>query len=159
MIALRKMKVGEFSTYAAYFVAEYAKEITQNYGYSIEKTLAIAEQDIKDELPEGVATPNNYLLCIELYQGIKSELIGYLWYGLRDEGKTAFILDFYLLEQFQGQGHGKASLMALEQELAHSRIEQIKLRVAYHNKPALGLYEKTGFNITGYNMVKMLKNS
>jgi ribosomal protein S18 acetylase RimI-like enzyme len=153
------MKAAEFPLYVTYFIAEYAKEITQNYGYSIEKGLALAEQDIKNDLSEGVATPNNYLLCIELYQGIKSELIGYLWYGLRDEGKTAFILDFYLLEQFQGQGHGKAALMALEQQLAHSSVEQIKLRVAYDNKHALGLYEKTGFNITGYNMVKIIKNN
>ena len=43
------------------------------------------------------------------------------------------------------------------EQLANDGIDQIKLRVAYHNKRALALYQETGFKITGYNMSKKLK--
>jgi ribosomal protein S18 acetylase RimI-like enzyme len=45
----------------------------------------------------------------------------------------------------------------LAARLVPSQVEQIKLRVAFENKVALGLYERVGFNITGYNMVKVLE--
>ena len=86
-----------------------------------------------------------------------AESIGYLWYKLLDDGETVFILHFYLFETARGQGHGKATLAALEQYLLDSGAEQIKLRVAADNKRALGLYERVGFTVTGYNMVKILE--
>jgi ribosomal protein S18 acetylase RimI-like enzyme len=82
--------------------------------------------------------------------------MGYLWYKLLDEGETVFIMDFVLFEQFRGLGYGKAALTVLEERLLQSGVGQIKLRVAYDNKRALGLYEKLGFRITGHNMVKVL---
>jgi ribosomal protein S18 acetylase RimI-like enzyme len=52
-------------------------------------------------------------------------------------------------------GYGQTALLALEDQLFQSGVEQIKLRVAFNNRRALSLYEKVGFNITGYNMVKI----
>jgi ribosomal protein S18 acetylase RimI-like enzyme len=74
-------------------------------------------------------------------------------------GKLFFILDFVVLEAFRSKGYGTAALTALEEHLAKSDAKQIKLRVAYHNKRALALYENLGFTITGYNMAKTLKKS
>ena len=47
--------------------------------------------------------------------------------------------------------------MALEEQLSQAGVDHIKLRVAFDNKRAYHLYEKLGFNITGYNMVKNLE--
>ncbi len=147
------MQPAEFSAYRDYFVVDYALEIAANYGYSIEKSNALAAQELAADLPQTVATPDNFLLCIE-----KSDngTIGYLWYKLIDAGTSAFILDFVLLEAFRGLGYGKASLIALEKLLKPGGVEQIKLRVAYDNDRAFGLYKKLGFAVTGYNMVKIL---
>ncbi len=49
-----------------------------------------------------------------------------------------------------------ARLKALEQQLQEHGIEQIKLRVAYHNERALKLYQAVGFSITGFNMSKKI---
>lgn len=153
MISFRPMQTEEFPDYRDYFIVDYAHEIAANYGYPLEKSRAIALQELNDDLPQTVATPDNVLVCI---QKNGAETIGYLWYKLLDEGTSVFILDFVLFEEFRGLGYGQAALLALEAQLFLSGVEQIKLRVAFDNKRALRLYKKVGFNITGYNMVKTL---
>ena len=158
MIALRAMTMDEFSDFCDYFVVDYADEIVANYGYTLEKSRSIASQSLVDDLPLGTKTPDNVLLCIEENAVTGSaETVGYLWYKVLDDGETVFILDFYLFESVRGQGHGKAALVALEQHLLGSGVEQIKLRVAADNKRALSLYERVGYSVTGYNMVKILE--
>ena len=119
----------------------------------LRKAEPLRQKELEDDLPQTVLTPENTLLCIE-----KSGhgLIGYLWYKLFDNGATAFIYDFIIFEDFRGVGYGKTAVSILEQQLLQIGVEQIKLRVAFNNDRALGLYKKLNFNITGYNMVKIL---
>ena len=154
MITLRTMKAEEFPNYRDYFIVDYAHEIATNYGYTLEKSRAIALRELMDDLPQNVSTPDHFLLCIEK-KG--ADTVGYLWYKLLDNGETVFILDFVLFDNFRGLGYGKATLIALEEKLLQSGVEQIKLRVAFDNTRAFRLYEKLGFKITGYNMVKILE--
>ena len=158
MNSLRAMSPDEFFAYRDYFIVNYADEIVANYGYTLEKSRAIAARDLAVDLPQTTDTADHSLLCIEYGTSDETvpETIGYLWYKVIDDGETVFILDFVLFEEFRGQGHGKATLKALEQRLLDSSVEQIKLRVAVDNKQALGLYERIGFSVTGYNMVKVL---
>jgi ribosomal protein S18 acetylase RimI-like enzyme len=153
MVTLRAMKAEEFSGYREYFVHDYAHEIASNFGHTLEQSRIIAAKELAQDLPQNVSTPEHYLLCIEE----NNDLIGYLWYKRLDDGETIFILDFVVLEQFRSQGYGRAALAVLEEHLVKSGAKQLKLRVAYKNKQALALYEKLGFNITGYNMAKTLK--
>jgi ribosomal protein S18 acetylase RimI-like enzyme len=147
------MKTEEFAQYREYFIHDYADEIATNFGHGLEQSRAIALKELNDDLPQDVSTPDHCLLCIEK----NNDLIGYLWYKFLDNRKSVFILDFVVLETFRAKGYGKVSLTVLEEHLAKSGVTQIKLRVAYQNKQALALYEKLGFNITGYNMAKTLK--
>lgn len=153
MIILRPMTAAEFPNYRDYFIVDYAHEIAANYGYSPEKSQLIASQELMTDLPQNVSTPHHYLWCIETGS---DGTVGYLWYQLLDNGETVFLLDFIVFDQFRGLGYGKAALMLLEKQLAQSTVEQIKLRVAFDNQRAFGLYKKIGFNVTGYNMVKIL---
>lgn len=148
------MKPEEFSAYRDYFIVDYAHEIVANYGHTLEESRRIATKSLNEDLSQDVSTPGHHLLCLETTEG---ELIGYLWYRLMDEGDTAFILDFMLFEKFRGQGKGKAAMVALEKQLKPRGVKQIKLRVAYKNDLARGLYEKVGYNVTGYNMSKLLR--
>lgn len=156
MITLRPIAQIEFPDYCRLFITDYAAEIESNYGYSAEKSKTQAQQELKEDLPQGIKTPNQFLNCIE-----KAEIgvIGYIWHTLLDDGKTAFILDFILLEKFRGRGFGKASLSALEELLVPMGVEQIKLRVAGDNKRAFKLYEQLGFSVTGINMIKHLSEN
>ncbi len=154
MIVFRAMKAEEFPGYRDYFIVEYANEIAANFGYTLEKSRVIAAKELIEELPQDVSTPDNILLCIE--NGVE-QTIGYLWYKLSDNGESVFILDFVLFENFRGVGLGQAALIALQEQLSQTGVEQIKLRVAFDNNRARSLYEKLGFKITGYNMVKILE--
>ncbi len=159
MITLRDMSPDEFLAYRDCFIVDYADEIVANYGYSLEKSRSIAARELAVDLPQTTDTPDHSLLCIEqgTCEDTVPETIGYLWYKLLDSGETVFILDFVLFEAFRGQGHGKSALHALEQHLLDSGVEQIKLRVAADNRRALGLYERVGFTVTGYNTVKVIE--
>ena len=147
MITFRPMRADEFAAYRDYFIVDYADEISANFGHTLEQSRIIASKELAEDLPQNVATPDNYLLCMEQNENIT---IGYLWYKLYDDGATAFILDFVVFKD------GKAALIVLENQLAQSGTRQIKLRVAYKNNKARQLYEKVGFNITGINMSKLL---
>lgn len=162
MIYLRKMKQEEFTGYLDYFIKDYAAEIEKNYKYPKEKANQQAIEEIQRDLPQGALTPDQCLLCIEQSASestseSEKELIGYLWYKNRDEGKTAFIADFYIFSERQGKGLAQASLKAFEEKLLLEGIEEIKLRVAYENHRAKKLYERMDFSITGINMAKRLK--
>ena len=150
-VTLRPMLADEFPNYRDYFVVDYAEEIAANYGFTLEKSRTIARQELADDLPQTVATPNHFLLCIENEDG---QIIGYLWHKLLDDGETVFVLDFIIFKQFRKMGYGKAAMDRLEKQLSRTGVEQIKLRVAFENKGALRLYETVGFNVTGYNMIK-----
>jgi ribosomal protein S18 acetylase RimI-like enzyme len=153
MITLRPMTTDEFSSFCTYFIADYADEIGANFGHSPEQSRLIASKELAEDLPQNIATPHNHLLCIEQNE---NTTVGYLWYKLFDEGTTAFVLDFVVFKEFRRQGYGKSALLALEKQLFDSGTKQIKLRVAYKNDKARQLYEKVGFNITGFNMSKLL---
>lgn len=152
-ITLRPMQEAEFPAYRDYFIVDYAEEIAVNFGHTLEKSRTRAVQELDDDLPQTVNTPDNFLLCLERYE---QETIGYLWYKLLEQGAVAFILDFVVFAEYRGLGYGQASLLALQAELVKLGVEQIKLRVAFANQQALGLYKKMGFRVTGYNMMKMI---
>lgn len=70
--------------------------------------------------------------------------------------QSAWVSDFFLLPAWRGQGLGKASLLEMEAAVTAQGINEIGLRVAVNNPSAKALYEKIGFQTTGFNMNKIL---
>lgn len=159
MIVLRKMRPDEFPAYCDYFIEDYSQEIALNYERSIEDAVALAEQDLSKNLPNGVESQNQELLCLEASINNQTTLIGYLWHSINVEDETAFICDFYIGELYRGKQYGKHAMIELEARLKYNGIHHIKLRVAFHNKRAFALYAKLGFVVTGYNMSKNIIQS
>ncbi|MHA1559716.1 MAG: GNAT family N-acetyltransferase [Alphaproteobacteria bacterium] len=153
MIALRPMRADEFAIYAEYFVADYATEIADNFGLSEEAALRQAGRSIARDLPDGTDTPDQSLVCI-IDEKVGDDPIGYLCYRPDDEAHTAFISDFYILPEYQNQGHGRAALALLEASLAEAGYKQLQLRVAADNQRARHVYRMSGFQTTGFNMNK-----
>ena len=157
MISFSNITSNEFEKYSNYFVADYSKEISENYGYSIEKSISQAKDEIEADFPGGVPSPENYLVSIELSDASGKVIIGYLWYSYNVKSDHAFICDFYIRENYRNKGYGKAAFVVLEKLLLEAGIDQIRLRVAYTNDQALKLYKEMGFNVTGINMLKRLR--
>jgi len=155
MISLRKMKADEYPAYCDYFIADYADDLAQNYGHSIEAATELAQQTLLSSLPDGIESKKHDLLCIELNSN-SSKVIGYLWHSITASDASSFIYDFYIQAQYRGSGYGKQALNQLENLLATVGIDQIKLRVAFNNQRALALYKEVGFAISGYNMSKKI---
>ena len=157
MITFRKVTEEEFGIYEDFFIADYSKEISENYGYSLKDSIAQAKRELDEGFPGGVALSGNYLVSIELTEINKVESIGYLWYSLKKKSDYAFICDFYIRESYRGKGYGRAAFEVLEGLLVESGTHQVRLRVAFTNARALKLYKEIGFEATGINMVKRLK--
>ena len=152
MIKLRAMREDEFTGYLDYFIPDYANEIMANYGGSQQEALQKAKDEAATGLPQGVATKEQVLLCILL----ADQHVGYIWYRPQPDTQSVFILDFAILEQFRGNGYGRAAMRALEDHLKSDNVNQIGLRVAADNKAAQNLYLSGGFRATGINMIRQI---
>lgn len=156
MIQLRPMREDEYPGYLAYFIPDYAREIAVNYRLSTADSFVRAQQEIAEDLPEGVNTAGQVLLCLLEQSDNRCRHIGYLWYKPDTAMRTLFIYDFHIFDTCQDQGLGKQALRAFEQEMRDNHFEQIRLRVAGDNARARHVYEATGFSVTGINMSKKL---
>jgi len=154
MITLRVMQAEEYPAYCDYFIADYSREIVENYGHSLKVAVDLAKQDLQRSFPNGLESKEHSLLCIEGDINEDLTLIGYLWHCVNASDSSTFIYDFYIEDTFRGQGYGKEAMKQLEALLSKQSIKQIKLRVAYQNQRALALYQAVGFSISGYNMSK-----
>ncbi len=154
VVNLREMRVDEYPAYCGYFIADYSHEIAKNYGHSMQVATEMAQKDLIKSFPHGLGSNDHDLLCIEIHLAGKPEVIGYLWHSLNKSDSSTFIYDFYVADEYRGNGYGRQAISALENQLASQGINQIKLRVAYHNQRALALYQAVGFAISGYNMSK-----
>ncbi|EPG0572889.1 GNAT family N-acetyltransferase [Pseudomonas aeruginosa] len=156
MISLRPMRESEFSGYLDYFVPAYASEISSSHRLSYSESLVQAKLEIADDLPGGINTAGQSLLCLYDPADGPEEVIGYLWYEEDLSLHLAFINDFHILPVHQGKGLAKQALESLERELKLRGFQQIKLRVAGDNERAKHVYEGSGFCVTGINMSKPL---
>ncbi len=154
MIHLRDMQIGEFPDFIAYFIPDYAEEISANYDEDIGAARARAEREVKADLPLGVDTPGQALLCIVRDGDETDSPVGYLWCKPEETGKTVFISEFYVLPGHRGKGYAKSALIALEDMFARTGHREARLRVAADNEKAQRLYLAAGYRTTGINMRK-----
>ncbi|WP_436872924.1 GNAT family N-acetyltransferase [Kosakonia sacchari] len=156
MIRLRPMSAAEFADFIDYFIPDYATEIAANYRLSQDEATEQARREIEISLPEAQKTPGHSLTTITLVDNGMTRIVGSLWYRADFIDKSAFIYDFYLRPAFRGKGLGSQAMQSLESNLRAAGIRQIKLRVAAENEHARKVYEANGYQITGYNMNKLL---
>ena len=152
MIRLRPMLASEFADYLAYFIPDYAAEISANYDQDMDSALASAKRDVESSFPRGVETPGQDLFCITGEDDTTP--LGYLWCKPDTDGPCVFISDFCILPAHRGKGHAKAALTALEEMYSRSGHTEVRLRVAADNDIAQRLYLSAGFAPTGINMRK-----
>ncbi|QHM97199.1 GNAT family N-acetyltransferase [Kosakonia oryzae] len=150
------MSAAEFADFVAYFIPDYATEIAANYRLSQDEATEQARREIETSLPEAQKTPGHSLTTITLVDNGMTRIVGSLWYRADFIDKSAFIYDFYLRPAFRGKGLGSQAMQSLESNLRAAGIRQIKLRVATENEHARKVYEANGYQITGYNMNKLL---
>jgi ribosomal protein S18 acetylase RimI-like enzyme len=156
-LQLIPMSEVDFLAYQENEIREYAEEKIRSGAWSQEEAYKLSVQTHRRLLPEGTATPGQYIFSIrdeELGQNV-----GAIWFARYEEGGNAFafIYDLIIFEQFRRRGYGTQAMLALEEKVKEVGLDTIALHVFAHNQTALALYEKVGYEITDIQMTKTLK--
>lgn len=151
-ITFAPMSEKRFNQYLEVKLEDYANEHVKAGNWSRENALENAKKQFDQLLPEGLHTKDQKLSTV--MDG--DEAVGILWLHVKsnENDKRAFIYDIELDENQRGKGYGTATMAHLEAYAKEEGITQIGLHVFAHNKSALALYQKMGFEAAGYNMTK-----
>lgn len=156
MVQLVPVSEESFRKFIDHEIKDYADEKIKAGNWKPEEALSLSEKEFRALLPEGRKTKDQYIMSI--MDSDKNREIGVLWYGIRDSGDLpgAFIWDFIIYDEYRGMGFGKESLKALEEELKGKGVDKLSLHVFGHNRRAISLYEKAGFEVTNIVMSKTI---
>jgi ribosomal protein S18 acetylase RimI-like enzyme len=156
MIKLIPMSEEEFQVYYNQAVQGYAAEHVKSGRWQAETAEQEAKREYDGLLPQGVASPNQFLFTIqEAESGVR---VGMIWYALRPSGpkQVAFIYDVSIEPEHRRKGYAQAAFQALEGLVQAQGVSSIDLHVFGHNRSAIALYEKLGFQATNLLMRKTL---
>lgn len=154
-VYLENMKQQTFEAFYEESIIEYAAEHVKSGDWEEEASIVRARTEFEKLLPEDLNTINQYLLSV-IYNNVD---IGYLWLHIFDvkEEKKCFIYDIKIKDTYRGQGLGTKTMECIEEYFKDKDVESISLHVFGHNKRAVSLYNKIGFETTNYRMEKKLK--
>jgi ribosomal protein S18 acetylase RimI-like enzyme len=156
MVELVPMNAVEFARYMQTAVEDYAEAHRKAGDCDPAEALARAQADYASLLPEGLASPRQFLFSARVAG--ETEPIGMVWLEMRERGakRSAYIYDIQVAEAHRGRGLGAQTLRKAEEAAAAMGAERISLNVMGWNHAARALYEKAGFHITGMGMTKAL---
>jgi len=158
-LRLRPLRDDEFDTYVEHGRADYTRDMIENAGVPREQAERKAEHDWQRLLPNGLASPGQFLFAVE--DAGTGERVGDLWYAEREsdfEGKTAFIYSIEISERFRGRGFGRQAMLLLEDEVRSRGLTRIALNVFGGNEIARSLYRSLGYAETAVWMAKELSS-
>jgi RimJ/RimL family protein N-acetyltransferase len=154
MILLKSMTENEFRHWIKESIKEYAEEKTKAGNFKKETSLEQAKQEFNRLLPGGRETKDHYLFTL-IHEEVQ-EMVGNLWVHVKKEDQEIFIYDIKIHESKRGSGYGKEALTSLDSFAREMGISKISLHVFGHNKVALSLYQKSGYEVTNVLMSKSL---
>ncbi len=154
MITLIPLSEADFQAHLAFVIDDYAQDHVTAGNWPAEGARERSEKEFQQLLPQGLATPGQYLLAV--YDDQLEQKVGLLWFAVDEQHKlpSAFIYDFLIDEAYRRRGYGRLALLALEAKAREMGIGQIALHVFGHNHAARALYEQAGYEVTDLQMVK-----
>ena len=154
MVTLVPMQEADYQAYVERSIREYAQDHVRNGDWAPAEADERARKEFEHLLPEGVRSRNQYLWSIV---GEPGDKLGVLWAQVKMDSprRTAFIYDFSIEPEYRGQGFGKQSLQALDEQLRSMGVESVALHVFAHNTIAFELYKKMGYQTTDLHMRKL----
>ncbi|GGT44921.1 GNAT family N-acetyltransferase [Streptomyces purpureus] len=153
-VDVRPMTQGEYEVWEAASRVGFARSWIEQ-GVPEEQARAKTEASMRENLPEGLATPG-VALHVAVQDG---EVVGTLWTGRREIApgvRAAFVYDVEVTEERRGQGHGRTLMLLAERLTLEAGESRIGLHVFAGNTQALRLYESLGYRTTHLNSAKDL---
>ncbi len=152
-VRLKEMSEQEFQNWKLASENNYALD-KEKEGYSKGDAIALSKKSFESLLPDGKDTKNHFIYRV--IDADTSMTVGILWWGIQKQGSKdlPWIYDIAIEEKFQGQGYGKATMMAAEVDVKKHGHRQLGLHVFGHNNKARMLYESLNFKTTNVVMRK-----
>jgi ribosomal protein S18 acetylase RimI-like enzyme len=156
-IQLDPMTEPEYQEFRTMSVAGYAAAKVEAGTWTQEESLAKSQAIFDGLLPDGTASPDNYLFTVRDVHGKQS--VAVLWFALQGEPerREAYIYQIEVVEEFRGRGYGRAAMEACADKARGLGAASVGLHVFGHNKVARSLYNSLGFNETDVMMSLPLK--
>ncbi|MFT8727859.1 MAG: GNAT family N-acetyltransferase [Liquorilactobacillus ghanensis] len=143
----------EFKTYCESSIKKYAQEKIRVATWSSATAEKQAAAEFQRLLPQGAATPANYLLKIIM----SADVVGNLWLArVTQEPTTAYIYDFEILPAFQNQGLDTQAINLSCKFAQQHGFTKIRLHVFGGNQRAVHVYQKANFVTTDIMMERKL---
>ncbi len=120
-------------------VLEFHHVLTLVFAHSVETSIPPLEE-IQANLP-GLRIPCILLMHNDRIAGFLNVFVD------ADDGLSGEISTIGLLPAYRGRGLGRSLLDKAVEELSSRKVRNIKLTVAAGNETALGLYQRSGFDI------------
>ena len=141
------MSMEEFSPYIQASTESYAAELERSGAAVGAEALRVAEKQLGELLPEGMATPGHTFAT--LYDAVSKARVGFIWYGPRtwDEEASCFLYDIVIDVAHRRRGYGRAAMGRLELEARRDGLQSIVLNVFAANVIAVQLYRSLGFEV------------
>jgi ribosomal protein S18 acetylase RimI-like enzyme len=148
------MRADEYQAFADRSRQGYIDGMVEHGGMLRAAAEAKADRDFALVLPDGLETPGHWIFVVEA-DGLA---VGVLWFAERvmDGRTTAFVYDIHIDDDQQGRGHGRAAMLAFEQEASLRGLTHLSLNVFGGNERARGLYRSLGYGETSVQMSKQL---
>ena len=157
MTALVPMSPEVFADVMTASIAAYASDNVLAGRWPQAGALERSRAEFQSELPQGLATPDNFLL--EIRATADGLAVGHLWFAVQSKHgqRTAFVYDVEVQPEHRRQGHARRAFEALEALAGELGVDSIGLHVFGFNAAAQALYAALGYTVTGINMNKPLR--
>ncbi len=159
---LVQMRATIYESYMEASIRAYADDNVAAGRWPADGAMDRSQRDYASLLPEGLATPDNFLYeinaCPDITDATPGVRVGYLWFAIveRNGVRGGYVYDLEVFPEHRRQGHAAAAFTAMEKLARDMGLPSIGLHVFANNPGAQDLYAKLGYQVTGLNMIKHL---
>ena len=140
-ISIEEFKPSEWAIYRDLRLAA-VQEFPHAYGTSYREEMLVSEYDWKRRLGFN-------MLCAKIGNKIVG-MVGAVIDPSEKKHHIGLVISLYVFPEFRGIGAGESLMAAIIERLKNLKIIKITLEVSIEQKPAIALYKKLGFHITGF---------
>ena len=137
------MTEAEFDAWRSGSINGYAAEMADSGVLEPAAAKARAVEQFNELLPEGLATADHTFWTV--YAG--AEPVATNWLGHRYEPDTSFVYAIEVEEAYRGRGYGRVAMTVGELASIEAGDTQLGLNVFGHNRTAINLYTRMGYQI------------
>ena len=144
-VTLVEMTDEEFARRRGPMVRDYARDLFEGGGLTVEQAAAEAERQTAEILPAGAHSPGQLLRTA----WVDGHEVGWIWVSTPGHAMPgmAWVDDIRVAEQHRRHGYAQGILEAIEAELVTLGVGRLGLNVFGGNDVARRLYERLGFRV------------